>query len=198
MRINAGLALLVAVFAAGCTAKRLPSQPPLSVTPVKFSANEQRIPSQAVVIADASGTTYMAQTFPYVKALAQSFVKAMPEGNTRARITGNYEATLIGFGGKDRIVSPLAPFNRSALIRQAAWRREQGRDYAVEAAMAKTLASETATRCANRAVQILGGYGYIREYHVERYLRDAKITELYEGTSDMQRITIGKGLRKRS
>lgn len=119
MRINKGLALLVAVFAAGCTAKRLPSQPPLSVTPVKFSANEQRIPSQAVVIADASGTTYMAQTFPYVKALAQSFVKGMPEGNTRARITGNYEATLIGFGGKDRIVSPLAPFNRSALISKA-------------------------------------------------------------------------------
>ena len=85
-----------------------------------------------------------------------------------------------------------------ALIRQAAWRKEQGRDYAVEAAMAKTLASETATRCANRAVQILGGYGYIREYHVERYLRDAKITELYEGTSDVQRITIAKGLQRRS
>jgi OOP family OmpA-OmpF porin len=71
------------------------------------------------VIADASGTTYMAETFPYVKALAQSFVKAMPEGNTRAKVAGNYDATLIGFGGKERIVSPLAPFNRSALSSKA-------------------------------------------------------------------------------
>jgi outer membrane protein OmpA-like peptidoglycan-associated protein len=86
---------------------------------VQFSANEWRIPSQAVVIADASGTTYMAQTFPYVKALTQSFVKAMPEGSTRAKTSGNYDATLIGFGGKDRIVSPLAPFNRSALASKA-------------------------------------------------------------------------------
>jgi hypothetical protein len=86
---------------------------------VQFSANEWRIPSQAVVIADASGTTYMAETFPYVKALTQSFVKAMPEGITRAKVSGKYGATLIGFGGKDRIVSPLAPFNRSALASKA-------------------------------------------------------------------------------
>lgn len=115
MRIKIGLLLLVAIFAAGCTARTLPSQLALSVTPVQFAANEQRVPSQAVVIADSSGTTYMAETFPHVKALAQSFVKAMPEGNTRAKVSGNYDATLIGFGGKDRIVSPLAPFNRSAL-----------------------------------------------------------------------------------
>jgi OOP family OmpA-OmpF porin len=119
MRIKIGLVLLVAIFTAGCTAKTLPSQQARAVTPVQFSANEWRVPSQAVVIADASGTTYMAETFPYVKALAQSFVKAMPEGNTRAKISGNYDATLIGFGGKDRIISPLAPFNRSALASKA-------------------------------------------------------------------------------
>jgi len=119
MRIKIGLVLLVAIFAAGCTAKTLPSQQVRAVTPVQFSANEWRVPSQAVVIADASGTTYMAETFPYVKALTQSFVKAMPEGNTRAKTSGNYDATLIGFGGKDRIVSPLAPFNRSALASKA-------------------------------------------------------------------------------
>jgi len=110
---------MVAIFAAGCTAKTLPSQPALSVSPVQFSANEWRVPSQAVVIADASGTTYMAETFPQIKALTQSFVKAMPEGNTRAKVSGNYDASLIGFGGKDRIVSPLAPFNRSALASKA-------------------------------------------------------------------------------
>lgn len=115
MRIKTGLVLLAAIFAAGCTAKTLSSQQVRAVAPVRFSANEWRIPSQVVVIADASGTTYMAKTFPDVKALTQSFVKAMPEGNTRAKVSGNYDATLIGFGGKDRIVSPLAPFNRSAL-----------------------------------------------------------------------------------
>jgi OOP family OmpA-OmpF porin len=119
MRIKMGLVLLLAIFAAGCTAKTLPSQQVRAVTPVQFSANEWRIPSQAVVIADASGTTYMAETFPYVKALTQSFVKAMPEGTTRAKVSGGYDATLIGFGGKDRIVSPLAPFNRSALASKA-------------------------------------------------------------------------------
>jgi OOP family OmpA-OmpF porin len=119
MRIKIGLVLLVAIFAAGCTAKTLPSQQARAVNPVQFSANEWRVPSQAVVIADASGTTYMAETFPYVKALTQSFVKAMPEGNTRAKVSGNYDAMLIGFGGKDRIVSPLAPFNRSALASKA-------------------------------------------------------------------------------
>jgi OOP family OmpA-OmpF porin len=115
MRIKTGLVLLVAMLAAGCTAKTLPSQQALAVNPVQFSANEWRIPSQAVVIADASGTTYMAETFPYVKALTQSFVKAMPAGSARAKNSGNYDAMLIGFGGKERIVSPLAPFNRSAL-----------------------------------------------------------------------------------
>ncbi len=119
MRIKTGLVLLLAIFAAGCTAKTLPSQQPLAVNPVQFSANEWRIPSQAVVIADASGTTYMAETFPYVKALTQSFVKAMPEANSRAKTSGSYDATLIGFGGKERIVSPLAPFNRSALASKA-------------------------------------------------------------------------------
>jgi outer membrane protein OmpA-like peptidoglycan-associated protein len=119
MRIKIGLVLLVAILAAGCTAKTLPSQPALALTPVKFSANEWRIPSQAVVISDASGTTYMAETFPYVKALTQSFVKSMPEGNTRAKVSGSYDASLIGFGGKERIVSPLARFNRSALASKA-------------------------------------------------------------------------------
>ncbi|MBW2576935.1 MAG: OmpA family protein [Deltaproteobacteria bacterium] len=119
MRIKTGLILLVAIFAAGCTAKTLPSQQALSVNPVQFSANEWRVPSQAVVIADASGTTWMAETFPHVKALTQSFVKAMPDGNSRAKVSGNYDATLIGFGGKERIVSPLAPFNRSALSSKA-------------------------------------------------------------------------------
>lgn len=119
MRIKLGFVLLVAILAAGCTAKTLPSQPALAVTPVQFSANEWRIPSQAIVIADASGTTYMEETFPFVKALTQSFVQSMPEGNTRAKVSGSYDASLIGFGGKERVVRSLLPFDRSELARIA-------------------------------------------------------------------------------
>ena len=64
----------------------------------------------------------------------------------------------------------------------------------MEAAMAKLYASETAMWVTNKAVQIHGGYGYVREYEVERYLRDAKITEIYEGTSEVQRMVIARHL----
>jgi len=61
-----------------------------------------------------------------------------------------------------------------------------------EAAMAKLFASETANRAANDAVQVHGGWGYMAEYDVERYFRDAKVTEIYEGTSEVQRIVISR------
>jgi outer membrane protein OmpA-like peptidoglycan-associated protein len=115
MRIKLWLTVLVAAFLAGCVAKMLPSKEPRAVSPLQFAQNEWRVPSQAIVIADSSGTTYVSGTFPYIKALTQSFVKAMPDGNTRAKYSGTYDATLIAFGGDDRIVSPLAAFDRGAL-----------------------------------------------------------------------------------
>jgi outer membrane protein OmpA-like peptidoglycan-associated protein len=115
MRIKVLLVVLVAAFTVGCAAKMLPSQEPRQVSPLKFASNEWRVPSQAIVIADSSGTTYMSGSFPYIKAMTQSFVKAMPDGNTAAKYRGNYDASLIGFSGFDRILSPLAPFDRGAL-----------------------------------------------------------------------------------
>ncbi|MDW3646088.1 MAG: acyl-CoA dehydrogenase [Bacteroidia bacterium] len=82
-----------------------------------------------------------------------------------------------------------------ALVYRAAWEKDQGMDYAASAAMAKLHASKTAMFCANEAIQIHGGNGYVKEYHVERFLRDAKITEIYEGTSEIQRMTIARDLR---
>jgi butyryl-CoA dehydrogenase len=76
------------------------------------------------------------------------------------------------------------------LVRYAAWCKDQGLPYSKEAAMAKLHASETAMQVATKAIQIHGGYGYIRDYPVERYFRDAKITEIYEGTSEIQRLVI--------
>ncbi|MCX7611647.1 MAG: acyl-CoA dehydrogenase [Ignavibacterium sp.] len=80
------------------------------------------------------------------------------------------------------------------LTLKAAALKDAGQPYAKEAAMAKLYSSKIAVECALEAIQIHGGYGYVREYLVERYLRDAKITEIYEGTSEIQRIIIARAL----
>ena len=81
------------------------------------------------------------------------------------------------------------------LVYQAAMKKQQFADgakvsYSVEAAMAKLFAAETAMEVTTKAVQLHGGYGYIKEYEIERMMRDAKITEIYEGTSEVQRMVI--------
>ena len=82
---------------------------------------------------------------------------------------------------------------RLATLR-AAWLCDQGRTYTREAAMAKLFASETCMRAASTAVQVHGGYGYIEDYPVCRYFRDAKIMEIGEGTSEVQKIVISREL----
>ena len=82
------------------------------------------------------------------------------------------------------------------LTYKAGWQKVQKQDIVLSAALAKTKASETANFCANEALQIHGGYGYISELPLERLYRDAKITEIYEGTSEVQRIIIAKELLK--
>lgn len=76
------------------------------------------------------------------------------------------------------------------LVHRAAWLKDQGQPFGKEASMAKLFASETAMRVTDKAIQVHGGYGYIKEYPVERHYRDAKITEIYEGTSEIQRLVI--------
>jgi alkylation response protein AidB-like acyl-CoA dehydrogenase len=80
------------------------------------------------------------------------------------------------------------------LTYRAAWLADNGRQFTQEASMAKLFASEAASRACNKSLQIHGGYGYTREFHVERHLRDAKICEIGEGTSEIQRIVISKQL----
>ncbi len=82
------------------------------------------------------------------------------------------------------------------LTLHAAWVKDQGKPYIKEAAMAKLYASEIAQYVTSEAVQIHGGYGYVREFHVERMMRDAKITEIYEGTSEIHRMVIARELLK--
>ncbi|QHS55068.1 acyl-CoA dehydrogenase [Mucilaginibacter sp. 14171R-50] len=82
------------------------------------------------------------------------------------------------------------------LCYRAAWLKDNGLPYAQAASMAKLFASETAMRTTVEAVQIHGGYGFVKEYHVERLMRDAKITQIYEGTSEIQRIVISREVLK--
>jgi len=82
------------------------------------------------------------------------------------------------------------------MVYRAAWLKDQGKDYATAAAMAKLFASEVAMKSTVEAVQVHGGYGYVKEYHVERLMRDAKITQIYEGTSEIQRLVIGRSVIK--
>jgi len=80
------------------------------------------------------------------------------------------------------------------MVYRAAWLKDKGAPFTKEAAMAKLYAGEVSSFVTNKALQIHGGYGYCKDYPVERYLRDAKITEIYEGTSEMQRMTIARAL----
>lgn len=82
------------------------------------------------------------------------------------------------------------------LCLRSAWLKDNGLNYDKEGAMAKVFASETAMKTATEAVQIHGGYGFVKEYHVERLMRDAKITQIYEGTSEIQRIVISRSVLK--
>ena len=82
------------------------------------------------------------------------------------------------------------------LCLRAAWEKDSGMDYSLSSSMAKVFASETAMWATVEAVQIHGGYGYVKEYHVERLMRDAKITQIYEGTSEVQRMVISRAIIK--
>lgn len=80
------------------------------------------------------------------------------------------------------------------LCLRAAWEKDNKQDYTLSSSMAKVFASETAMWVSTEAVQVHGGYGYVKEYHVERLMRDAKITQIYEGTSEVQRIVISRSI----
>jgi len=79
-----------------------------------------------------------------------------------------------------------------ALVWKSAWLKDQGRDYSLTAAQAKLFASDVSSRVTNAAIQVHGGYGCVTEYPVERYLRDAKLTEMGEGTSQVQRLVFAR------
>jgi alkylation response protein AidB-like acyl-CoA dehydrogenase len=82
------------------------------------------------------------------------------------------------------------------LCYKSAWEKDNHMDYVMSAAMAKLHASDTAMWVTTEAVQVHGGYGFVKEFHVERLMRDAKITQIYEGTSEIQKMVIGRSITR--
>lgn len=123
---------------------------------------------------------------------------ALDEAVRYARERKQFSTSISRFQGVQFQLADMATQIQAArlLVYNSAYRASAGLSYSQDSAMAKLMASETAMRATTQAVQILGGYGYTREYPVERMMRDAKITEIYEGTSEVQRIVIGAALTR--
>jgi butyryl-CoA dehydrogenase len=123
---------------------------------------------------------------------------ALEESIAYAQERKQFGKPIASFQGVSFKIADMATELEAArlLTLRAAWLRDQGRPFSKESSMAKLYASELATRASLDAIQIHGGYGYTKEYHVERFLRDAKLLEIGEGTSEVQRIVIGKHVIK--
>jgi butyryl-CoA dehydrogenase len=125
--------------------------------------------------------------------LAQAAFEA---ASAYARERRQFDRPIGSFQGVAFMIADMATQIDAArlMVYRAAWLKDQGKPYTTEAAMAKLFASEVSRQVTNDAVQVHGGYGYVAEYNVERYLRDAKLTEIGEGTSQIQRMVIARNL----
>jgi butyryl-CoA dehydrogenase len=121
---------------------------------------------------------------------------ALDEAIAYAKVRTQFGHPLVHFDGIQGKLAMMGTRLEAArmMVRHAAWLKDQGVAYSRQAAMAKLFASEMATFVTHQAMQIHGGYGYMKEYPVERYARDARVTEIYEGTSEMQRLVIARSL----
>jgi alkylation response protein AidB-like acyl-CoA dehydrogenase len=125
---------------------------------------------------------------------------ALDASTVYARERKQFGKPIGSFQGVAFMIADMATETEAArsMVWRAAWMKDQGQDYGTAAAQAKLFASEVSQRVTNMGVQVHGGYGYVEEYKVERFMRDAKLTELGEGTSQIQRLVIGRkvlGLR---
>ncbi|HEY7464834.1 MAG TPA: acyl-CoA dehydrogenase [Candidatus Limnocylindria bacterium] len=132
-----------------------------------------------------------------IGAMALGLAQAAYEAaSAYARERRQFDRPIASFQGVAFKIADMAVGIDAArlLVYRAAWLKDCGKPYTTEAAMAKLYASEVARQVTNDAIQVHGGYGYVTEYHVERYLRDAKLTEIGEGTSEIQRLVIARNI----
>jgi butyryl-CoA dehydrogenase len=162
---------------------------------------ECRVPAQNLLGAEGEGDKIFLRPLDGgrigIGAMALGLAQAAYEAaSAYAKEREQFGKPIAAFQGVAFMIADMATEIDAArlLVYRAAWLKDQGRPFSTEAAMAKLYASEVASRVTNAAVQVHGGYGYITEYHVERYLRDAKLTEIGEGTSQIQRMVIARNL----
>jgi alkylation response protein AidB-like acyl-CoA dehydrogenase len=151
----------------------------------------------AMTVLDAGRIGIAAQALGIAEAAYEASVNYVREREAFGAKIGEFQGTGFKIADmKTRIEAARGLIHNAAMAKNRS--KETGERYTLEASMAKLFASETAMFCAHHAVQIHGGMGYSKELPVERYFRDAKITEIYEGTSEIQRMVIARmetGLR---
>jgi butyryl-CoA dehydrogenase len=160
-----------------------------------------RIPAKNLLGVEGEGDKLFLRTLDGgrigIAAMALGIAQAAYEAaSAYAKERQQFGRPIAAFQGVAFMIADMATQVEAArlLTYRAAWLKDAGRPYSTEAAMAKLFASEVAQRVTNDAVQVHGGYGYVAEYRVERYLRDAKLTEIGEGTSQIQRMVIARNL----
>lgn len=168
-----------------------------STPPLYF--NDCRVPKDALLGGEGNGFKIAMQTLDGGRIGIGAQALGLAQGALDAAIAYAKERVQFGkpIASLEAIQFMIADMTTEIdaarlLVYRAAWLKDNGRPYAAESAMAKLYASETATRVAGHAIQIHGGYGFTESYPVERAYRDAKITEIYEGTSEVQRMVIAK------
>ena len=163
--------------------------------------NDCRIPAENLLGEEGEGDKLFLKTLDGgrigIGAMALGLAQAAYEAaSAYAKERRQFDRPIGSFQGVAFMIADMATQIDAArlLVYRAAWLKDAGRPYSTEAAMAKLFASEVSRQVTNDAVQVHGGYGYVAEYNVERYLRDAKLTEIGEGTSQIQRLVIARNL----
>jgi alkylation response protein AidB-like acyl-CoA dehydrogenase len=170
---------------------------------VSLSFQDCRVPESNRVGAEGDGFKFAMSTLEGgrigIAAQALGIAQASLEASVKyAKERKAFDHPIADFQGIQFKLAEMATEIDAArlLTLKAAWLKDAGLPFGKEASMAKLFASRVAVQSSLEAIQIHGGYGYVREYHVERYLRDAKVTEIYEGTSEIQRVVIARNLLK--
>lgn len=168
---------------------------------VQLTFDGMRVPADRMLGAEGMGFIYAMQSLEH----GRLGIAAQSIGIARAA----YEAAVQYANERKQFGKPIAEFQgvqfkladmatritaARAMLHQTAAAKDHGVDVAMESSMCKLFASETAMWVTTQAIQVFGGYGYVKEYPVERYFRDAKVTEIYEGTSEIQRVVIGRAV----
>jgi alkylation response protein AidB-like acyl-CoA dehydrogenase len=164
---------------------------------------ECRIPGDNLLAAEGEGFKVAMKTLDGGRIGIASQALGIAQGALDAAVRyamerKQFDTPICRFQGVQFQLADMATQTEAArlLVYNAAYRASNGLSYSQQSAMAKLMASETAMRVTTQAVQVLGGYGYTRDFPVERMMRDAKITEIYEGTSEVQRMVIGGALTR--